>query len=49
MLAKYDTSFVEGLKRAQSSFIFSVHLHPASLELSRWEKDWSLLSHSVKV
>ena len=26
-----------------------VHLRSANLQSARWEKDWSLVSHSVKV
>ena len=32
-----------------SVLLSSVHLRSASLQLSRWEKDWSFVSHSVKV
>ena len=32
-----------------SVLLSSVHLRCASLQLSRWEKDWSSVSHRVKV
>ena len=32
-----------------SAVLSSVHLRPASLQSARWEKGWSLVSHSVKV
>ena len=32
-----------------SVLLSSVHLRCASSELSRWEKDWSSVSHRVKV
>ena len=32
-----------------SVLLSSVHLRSTSLKLSHWEKDWSLVSHSVKV
>ena len=32
-----------------SVLLFYFYLRSASLQLSRWEKDWSLVSHSVKI
>ena len=49
MLAKYETSFLPIKdQNVHSALLSSVHLRSASLKLSRWEKDWSLVSHSVK-
>ena len=49
MLAKYDTSFLTTDQNVHSvSFIFcSFTLR--TLQLFLWEKDWSLVSHSVEV
>ena len=50
MLAKYDTIFFFTKDQdLHSVLLSSVHLRSASLQLSRWEKDWSLASHSVKM
>ena len=58
MLAKHDTSFFTKGKdqNVHSVLLFSVHLQlftprefTVSIQLFRWEKDWSLESHSVKV
>ena len=38
----------EGTK-VYSVVLSSVHLRSASLQSARWEKDWSLLSNSVKM
>ena len=48
MLAKYDTSYLPRTK-TYSVLLSSVHLRSASLQLSRWEKDWSLVYLGVKV
>ena len=34
-------------QNVHSVLLSSVHLRSASLQLSRWEKDWSLVSYSV--
>ena len=51
MLVKYDyiSFFFTKDQNMQSVLLSFVHLHSASLKLSRCEKDWSLVSHSVKV
>ena len=49
MLAKYDTSFFTKDENVHSVLLSFVHLRSASLKLSRGKKDWSLVSHSVKV
>ena len=49
MLTKYDTRLLTKDQNVHSALLSSVHLRSASLQLSRWEKDWSLVSHSVKV
>ena len=48
MLTKYDTSYKKDQK-VHSVVLSSVHLRAASLQSARWEKDWLLVSHSVKV
>ena len=51
MLIKYDTSFFTKDQNMHivRELLSSVHLHSASLQLSFWEKDWSLVFHGVKV
>ena len=36
-------------QNVHSLLLSSVHLRSAKLQLSRWEKDWSLVSDSVNV
>ena len=52
MLTKYDTSYCtyEGPK-VHSVVLSSVQLRSAAslLQSARWEKDWLLVSHNVKV
>ena len=36
-------------QKVHKAVLSYVHLRPATLRSDRWEKDWSLVSHSVKV
>ena len=48
MLAKYDTLLTKD-QNVHGVLLSSVHLRSASLQLSRWEKHWSFVPHSIKV
>ena len=50
MLVKYDTSYLPKTQTCTVYFNFLFIYAPrVQLQLSRWEKDWSLVSNSVRV